>query len=231
VVNGLTKESWLGWTAALGILFSGSRALAQPAATKTLSAHRITSAVRVDGVLDDEAWHEAEAATDFVQQDPHVGEPVSEPTEVRVLVDNEAIYFGIVCHDSDPHGVIARELRRDNAFADDDHVEILLDTFDDHRQALVFGVNPLGVQADGTLLDAPRQIATTLSAVSTGAYTLDLSPDYVYVDWLFSYRPTPGTVAFLGYGSSLVEPSAFRFAGLSRVSDGFFVKLSYLFRM
>jgi hypothetical protein len=28
-----------------------------------------------------------------------------------------------------------------------------------------------------------------------------------------------------------VEPSAFRFAGLSRVSDGFFVKLSYLFRV
>ncbi|HET9709941.1 MAG TPA: DUF5916 domain-containing protein, partial [Gemmatimonadales bacterium] len=62
----------------------------------------------------------------------------------------------------------------------DDYVQILLDTFNDHRQALVFGVNPLGVQADGTLLDATRQVATTLSAASTGAYTLDLSPDFVY---------------------------------------------------
>jgi len=158
VVNGLTKESWLGWTAALGILFSGSRALAQPAATKTLSAHRITSAVRVDGVLDDEAWHEAEAATDFVQQDPHVGEPVSEPTEVRVLVDNEAIYFGIVCHDSDPHGVIARELRRDNPLAADDHFEILLDTFHDHRNAYHFAVNPLGTQYDALITDEGHDI-------------------------------------------------------------------------
>jgi hypothetical protein len=51
------------------------------------------------------------------------------------------------------------------------------------------------------------------------------------VDWLFSYRPTPGTVVFAGYGSGLEEPDAFRFRGLRRVGDGFFVKLSYLFRV
>jgi hypothetical protein len=51
------------------------------------------------------------------------------------------------------------------------------------------------------------------------------------VDWLFSYRPTPGTVFFFGYGSSLVEPRAFRLRGIERVSDGFFVKMSYLFRL
>ena len=51
------------------------------------------------------------------------------------------------------------------------------------------------------------------------------------VDWLFSYRPSPGTVFYAGYGSSLAEPSAFAFRKLERVDDGFFVKLSYLFRM
>ena len=50
------------------------------------------------------------------------------------------------------------------------------------------------------------------------------------VDWLFSYRPTPGTVVFAGYGNSLAEDDAFRFRGLRRETDGFFVKLSYLFR-
>ena len=50
------------------------------------------------------------------------------------------------------------------------------------------------------------------------------------VDGLFSYRPTPGTVFFFGYGSSLEEPNAFRFRGLDRTLDGFFIKLSYLFR-
>jgi hypothetical protein len=51
------------------------------------------------------------------------------------------------------------------------------------------------------------------------------------VDWLFSYRPTPGTVFYAGYGSSLTEPDAFAFQGLKRVNDGFFLKLSYLFRV
>jgi hypothetical protein len=50
------------------------------------------------------------------------------------------------------------------------------------------------------------------------------------LDGLFSYQPTPGTVAFFGYGSSL-DPDPSRVAGpLFRSHDGFFVKLSYLFR-
>jgi hypothetical protein len=51
------------------------------------------------------------------------------------------------------------------------------------------------------------------------------------VDWLFSYRPTPGTVFFAGYGSSLTEDDPLAFSKLRRVNDGFFVKASYLFRM
>jgi hypothetical protein len=50
------------------------------------------------------------------------------------------------------------------------------------------------------------------------------------VDWLFSYRPTPGTVVFLGYGSTLTEADPLAFRNLRRASDGFFLKLSYLFR-
>ena len=50
-------------------------------------------------------------------------------------------------------------------------------------------------------------------------------------DFLFSYRPTPGTVLFFGYGSSLTEPEPFSFGRLTRTGDGFFLKASYLFRM
>jgi hypothetical protein len=51
------------------------------------------------------------------------------------------------------------------------------------------------------------------------------------MDWLFSYRPVPGTLLYLGYGASLTEPDDFRFRDLRRSLDGFFGKLSYLFRM
>ena len=134
---------------------------AQSAApTKSLRALRISSPVRVDGVLDEPAWTAAEPATDFVQQDPRTGEPASEVTDVRVLVDDEAIYFGIACHDSDPAGIVAREQRRDNAFADDDHFAILLDTFHDHRNAFHFAINPLGTQYDALITDEGHDINT-----------------------------------------------------------------------
>jgi hypothetical protein len=68
--------------------------------------------------------------------------------------------------------------------------------------------------------------------------------DALRIDLLASYTPVPGTVAFLGYGTSLgygtgytdgfVAPggrgSAFAFDRLERANDGFFIKLAYQFR-
>jgi hypothetical protein len=50
-------------------------------------------------------------------------------------------------------------------------------------------------------------------------------------DVLFAYRPTPGTVLYAGYGSTLTEPEAFRFRALRRTRDAFFAKVSYLFQL
>ncbi|MDQ6738327.1 MAG: DUF5916 domain-containing protein, partial [Gemmatimonadota bacterium] len=52
----------------------------------------------------------------------------------------------------------------------------------------------------------------------------------VHLQTLFSYQPVPGTVFFAGYGSLLDEPTGLRFSEYTRINDGFFVKLSYLFR-
>lgn len=50
------------------------------------------------------------------------------------------------------------------------------------------------------------------------------------VDFLVSYRPTPGTVAFLGYGAGLSGPSGFAASSMERNTDGFFLKLAYQIR-
>jgi hypothetical protein len=50
------------------------------------------------------------------------------------------------------------------------------------------------------------------------------------MDWLASYEPTPGTVAFFGYGARLASPDASRLSTLERTDDGFFLKLAYQFR-
>ena len=51
------------------------------------------------------------------------------------------------------------------------------------------------------------------------------------MDWLFSYRPNPGTLLYLGYGSTMDDAGQQRFKDLRRLNDGFFLKLSYLFRV
>ncbi|MHB1193226.1 MAG: carbohydrate binding family 9 domain-containing protein [Longimicrobiales bacterium] len=66
--------------------------------------------------------------------------------------------------------------------------------------------------ADGTLAPSERTASNTLRA-----------------DWLFSYRPSPGTVFFLGYGNTLTESDPLAFRNLERTDDAFFVKVSYLF--
>ena len=50
-------------------------------------------------------------------------------------------------------------------------------------------------------------------------------------DVLLSYQPSPGTVLFLGYGSSALDTRPFAFRDVTRTSDGVFLKLSYLFRL
>ena len=57
------------------------------------------------------------------------------------------------------------------------------------------------------------------------------SSNVLRTDWLLSYRPTPGTVFFVGYGGSMSEEDPLAFQRLRRTSDAFFVKGSYVFRL
>ena len=54
--------------------------------------------------------------------------------------------------------------------------------------------------------------------------------DRFRMDWLASYEPTPGSVVFLGYGSTLQGDRPLTFRELERRDDAFFMKVAYLFR-
>ena len=107
----------------------------------------------MDGVLDDPAWQEAQVISDFVQQEPDVNQPASEKTEVRIVLTDTALYLGVLCYDSEPSKVIARERRRDQNLSSDDRFEVILDTFHDHRNAFYFVTNPLGTRFDALVTD------------------------------------------------------------------------------
>ena len=139
---------------------TGPAPAASPAATKTIRAVRIDGPLHVDGVIDEPVWERASPVSDFVQQDPRVNEPGTERTQVRILFDARALYFGVECFDATPGGVIGRERRRDNALKDDDRFEIILDTFHDHRNGYHFVINPLGTQYDALITDEGHDVNT-----------------------------------------------------------------------
>lgn len=72
---------------------------------------------------------------------------------------------------------------------------------------------------------------TGLPAMSGGVPVGETQGRNLRADWLVSFEPTPGTVAFFGYGSTLTrDDDLYRPRQYRRTSDGFFVKLAYMFR-
>ena len=53
--------------------------------------------ISIDGVLNEAVWQRAIPATDFIQQDPDLGQPATERTEVRFAFSRTALYMGVIC--------------------------------------------------------------------------------------------------------------------------------------
>jgi hypothetical protein len=117
-----------------------------------VSAVRVGISPRIDGFLTDSVWALAVPAKNFLQRDPAEGQPASEPSEIRVLYDGEALYFGCMFFDKDPAGIVARLARRDDE-EDTDLGSIRIDAFLDHQNACEFSFNPAGVRIDILLFE------------------------------------------------------------------------------
>jgi hypothetical protein len=119
-------------------------------------ATRVEHPPKLDGTLDDPEWQLASPINNFLQREPFEGQVPTEKTEVRILYDKHNVYFGILCSDSDPKGIIATELRRDVRQELDDYFEIIIDSAHDRRNAYVFQINPLGTQRDALITEEQR---------------------------------------------------------------------------
>jgi hypothetical protein len=120
-------------------------------ATALLHPARTERAPEIDGRLDDTAWSAAESSGAFLQKFPDEGSPPSEPTSVRVLYDDDALYVAIDCRQASAPRV-ERLTRRDRD-VDADRVEVDLATRGDGKSAFHFGINASGVLVDGLRYD------------------------------------------------------------------------------
>jgi len=140
---------------------------------------RRDGSVTVDGLLSETEWSNAALLTGFSQFFPNDGVAARDSTEVLVWYSATALHVGIRAFA--PQGTVRATLSDRDKITQDDNVQLFLGTYSDSRQALVFGVNPFGIQSDGVLNETG---ATTGGGFNGGTpnarEATDLAPDYVW---------------------------------------------------
>jgi len=139
---------------------------------------RVDASIDIDGQLTEAVWAQAAVLGGFSRYAPVDGEPATHATDVLVWYSPTALHFGIRAEA--PAGSVRATLADRDRIQSDDHIIIFLSTYNDGRQAFVFGVNPLGVQLDGALSEGTRGTGGGFTGLTQGREAPDLNPDYVF---------------------------------------------------
>jgi hypothetical protein len=137
----------------------------------TATAARRSGSVNIDGRLDESAWQAATPITEFRQNDPNEGQPASERTEARILIDDAAIYVGIRLYDSEPQKIQSQLARRDVEL-EGDNLELIFDSYHDHLSGFLFRLSPAGARRDAAV-SANGDDDNSWDAVWEGGATID----------------------------------------------------------
>ncbi len=116
---------------------------------KKLAIKKITTAIKIDGSLEDAAWKGAPLADKFVElrPTPFLKESDDNASQVYFLYDNSGVYVGGYFHEKNKDS-IAAELTGRDGFGNNDFVGIVLDTYNDKLNGFEYFVTPLGEQMD-----------------------------------------------------------------------------------
>src|SRR5581483_5085315 len=157
---------------------------------------RVDARIPVDGTLSDSVWRRAAVLTGFSEYKPVDGMAADDTTQVLVWYSKDAIYFGIRAFEA--HGAAHATLANRDQIDGDDNVQLILSPFVHSHQAVVFAVNPYGIQEDGTITEGiGRSIANTGISAGSGDST-DLSSDFIY--------ESRGRVTAFGYQAEVRIP-------------------------
>ena len=115
---------------------------------RVITAVGITEEITIDGILDESAWELATPATNFVQRRPNPGAPSLERTEARFLFDQDNLYVGVLCYDSDPENIVVNELEEDFGYVSGDVFTVAIDSLHNLQSSVLFVTNPAGAKAD-----------------------------------------------------------------------------------
>lgn len=120
---------------------------------RVVTAERLKDDERVtlDGILDEPAWKRAATAGEFIMQDPVLGGTPTESTDIRVTFNQDHLYIGVLCRDSEPDRLLGNTRKRDEFLSADDRFMWTIDTFLNQQTGYFFEMNPSGLMADALM--------------------------------------------------------------------------------
>ncbi|MDH4091684.1 MAG: carbohydrate binding family 9 domain-containing protein [Cyclobacteriaceae bacterium] len=116
-----------------------------------LHIRQASAGIKIDGVMDEEDWLQAEVAADFFMVLPMDTSQARVKTEVRMTYDQQNLYIFATCFLFSPGRYFVESLRRDFAFVKNDNFLLFMDPFDDQTNGFAFGANAAGAQWDAML--------------------------------------------------------------------------------
>ncbi len=133
---------------------TGSTFGVQAAASSKSARQRPASA----GPLSDSAWAKAAVIDEFTQRSPNPYEPATERTVVRILYDENNLYFSFHNYDANPDQIVVRNMQRDGQIYTSDSVMIYLDPGQTRRNGYNFEVGASGGRQDALELNNTEEL-------------------------------------------------------------------------
>lgn len=118
-----------------------------------LNARRITTPIRLDGVLDEEGWRLAERVETWFETNPGDNTPPAVGNLGYVVYDDRCFYAGFEFQDPEPRRIRAPLGDHDSTSSASDYAGVILDTRNDGRTGILFLANAHGIQYDAVTDD------------------------------------------------------------------------------
>ena len=115
---------------------------------RSIVIHKTVSKIVIDGDLNENEWQGSAIADSFINKWPTDTGKAKLQTEVKIVYDDQFIYFGIKADLSDKPPVI-QSLKRDVNPYYSDGVSVVLDPSDKNTSGYTFGVNAANAQMEG----------------------------------------------------------------------------------
>ncbi len=131
--------------------------LAIYAQDNNITITQLDKPITIDGNVDLE-WSTVDSITLNFQLEPNYGQSPSRNTIVKVAQFDGNLYFLFICSISNANEITANIQQRDRLNMNDDLVSILLDTYNDNHNAVLFQVNPLSTVADAKITNDGKRI-------------------------------------------------------------------------